>query len=232
MPAATRTRGTATGSASRARAWVVRLAAARPPTRPVSVSVVVPATDARHVDRLLQSLTSACPQHLAPEVVVVDDREGIDPPLRFDSPLPVRVVRSGGVGKSVARNVGMRAASAEWVVVLDEDQTVGTAWFEELVSDLAHAGRAVAGVAAVVVAASPETVRLGADVAYRRLVALSLGGFPGRFPRGTGHDDVELALRMARAGWTVTSGRRSAALPPQQRGVMVIEPSTSTGVVR
>jgi hypothetical protein len=199
----------------RASAWWHRLTAA-PAERPAPrVSVVVPTLGGRGLGHLLRSLDEACGDR-GPEVVVVDDRPA-GRQLELVGPLSPRVVRSGGRGRATARNVGLRSATGEWVVLLDDDLVVEDSWYDELLGDLARAGRTVAGVAARV-GGPPEIVRVGVDVAYRRLVALSLGGFQATYPRAACHDDVELAQRIARCGWLITAGRRPCAAPSPGNG--------------
>lgn len=192
--------------------WWHRLTAAPVTHPPLHVSVVVPTLGGPGLERLLRSLEEACTGR-GPEVVVVDDRPaGSGTRLELDGPLSPRVVPTGGRGRATARNIGLRSATGEWVVLLDDDLVVDASWNDELLGDLARAGRTVAGVAAR--AGGPQdVVRIGADVAYRRLVALSLGGFQATYPRAACHDDVELAQRIARCGWLITAGRRRCAAP-------------------
>jgi hypothetical protein len=184
---------------------------------PASISIVVATADDTSVTQLLASLAIACAAG-DPEIVVVDDRSDACAPLAFAGDLAPRVVRSGGGGRSVARNVGLREATSDWVVLLDDDLVVGTSWYADLLADLGRAGRAVAGVAARAGGPTAGSARLGADVAYRRLVALSLGGYQDRFPRASCHDDVELVQRMSRAGWGVVAGSRCCASVPLPAG--------------
>ena len=95
-------------------------AAATPAARP-AVSVVVPCYNGAPF--LRETLESALAQTHPPlEVIVVDDgstddsaaiAEGFGP--------PVRVIRQGNQGESVARNRGVEAATGEWVAFLDAD---------------------------------------------------------------------------------------------------------------
>jgi hypothetical protein len=89
----------------------------------MSVSVVI--TTVGRPD-LRRAVTSAAGQTLSPhEIVIVNDRPGIDVPgllcgLTLPD-VPIRHVESGGGGGNVARNVGLDAASGDFVALLDDD---------------------------------------------------------------------------------------------------------------
>lgn len=189
----------------------------RPSQVPASISIVVATADDSCATRLLASLAIACSGG-DPEIIVVDDRSDTSAALVLVDDLAPRVVRSGGGGRSAARNLGLREATSDWVVLLDDDLVVGASWYVDLLVDLGRAGRSVAGVAARARGAAAGSARLGADVAYRRLVALSLGGYQDRFPRASCGDDVELVQRMYRAGWGVVAGSRYYASVPLPAG--------------
>lgn len=183
-----------------------------------TVSIVVSALEGAALTELLASLAIACGA-AGPEVIVVDGRPAEAAPLAVTGALAPRIVRSAGGGRAGARNTGMRAATSEWVVHLDEGLVVGAGWYDDLRDDLARAGRAVAAVAARArdAAGGHGRVPVDTDVAYRRLVALSVGGFQDRFPRAACHGDVELIQHLARAGWMVVSGSRTGAAPAPDR---------------
>ncbi len=174
------------------------------------VSVVIAPKSADSAVRLLVSL--ADPRRAQPlEVVVVDARTQRVAPLESLPGVRTRVVEAEGCGASAARNLGVRAATGDWVVLLDDDAVIDGSWYDHLVADLRRAGRNAAGVLAATAGATSRSTQLGADVAYRRLVLLALGGFQERFPRDGCQPDVELAQRMSRAGWDVVPGTRSAS---------------------
>lgn len=200
-----------TAAGGRSRDASAPFPADRVPTR-VSVVIAPQSTDA--AVRLLVSL--ADPRRAQPlEVVVVDARPQRGAPLASFPGVHARVVEAHGCCASAARNLGVRAASGDWVVLLDDDAVIDRSWYDHLVADLRRAGRNAAGVLAATAGATSRSTRLGADVAYRRLVLLALGGFQERFPRDGCQPDVELAQRMSRAGWDVVPGTRSAsALDP------------------
>ncbi len=90
------------------------------PTLPISV--VIPAFNrARLLERALESVASQRPRVPA-EVIVVDDHSTDDSPQvaeRFGVRL-IRHERNLG-GNAAARETGLRAASQEWVALLDDD---------------------------------------------------------------------------------------------------------------
>jgi GT2 family glycosyltransferase len=172
------------------------------------------------------------------EVIVVDDASPDGRVSAEASRWPgVRVLplaRRGGF--CVAANSGVRAASAPYVELLNDDTTVTPGWAEAALRVLAKPG--VAAVAPLVLAAnagaatlvdsagdryfvggvagkrghgrppSPDILQGGrvfgasaSSAFYRRDVFLAVGGFPESF--GAYFEDVDLAFRLHRAGWTV-----------------------------
>jgi glycosyltransferase involved in cell wall biosynthesis len=89
--------------------------------RSISVSVIVPTFNRPSL--LQEALESIAAQTVLPrEVIVVDDGENpVTPEIvaRF-SPL-CRLIRQPGQGVQAARNAGVRAARAEWIALLDDD---------------------------------------------------------------------------------------------------------------
>jgi GT2 family glycosyltransferase len=189
-----------------------------------SVSIVVATVGRPGLGPLLESLVAT--DDGRPEVVVVDDRPGPVPPLPV-GPWVSRVVASGGRGSAAARNAGLRAASGDWVVFLDDDVELTRTWYADLCRDLAHARADVAGVHGgipvphgderSVTGSGTPAPWLTVDMAYRRMVLLCLGGFEERFPRAC-REDAELALRVARSGWRLVHGGRSTRRGVHPRG--------------
>lgn len=171
------------------------------------------------------------------EMVLVDDRPGAAPdPEALGHALSVlghlreraTVLAGGGHGPAAARNTGLRAVTAPWVVFLDEDVQVGPHWYAQLVRDLTEASPDTAGVQGVITVPLPEgrrptdwergTARLArarwitADMAYRTEALKQVGGFDERFTRAF-REDADLALRLLGAGWRIRRGHRTTLHP-------------------
>lgn len=202
---------------------------ARPPApmlrrRTVSdeeVSIVAHSAEGADLGATLESLRTACGER-RPEVVVVAGGSAPSPALDHVG-LEPRIVVPQTVGRAGARNAALRAATREWAVMLDPGTVVDPHWYDDLLADLGRAGRRAAGVAAAT-AAGASLDSLGADLAYRRLVALCLGGLPERFQRHAA-PDVELVGRMIARGWALVPGRRRSGLveerPAHGRATMI-----------
>ena len=200
-------------------------------------AVVVP-TLARPTLRVL--LGSLAAQHgpLPEEVVVVDDRPGVDRPVDLPDDLsgsvPVRAVLGCGRGPAAARNLGWQLTEAPWVAFLDDDVVLPPGWCEALASDLGAAtvtGRRVAGSQGRIVVPLPGSRRptdwerstagleqarwATADMAYRREALLAVSGFDERFPRAY-REDADLAVRVQEAGWSLVRGRRTIVHPVRE----------------
>lgn len=193
----------------------------------MSFAVVVPTIGRPSLSRLLTALdASSGPRPSA--VIVVDDRPGRPRALTLPvTELPISVRRCGGRGPAAARNVGWRSCRAEWMCFLDDDVLPGRDWFARLAVDLQDADGAAASQGRIVVPAPANrrptdderrTLRLAgaqwitADMAYRRSVLVSCGGFDERFPRAY-REDADLALRVTRAGGRIIWGARESEHP-------------------
>jgi GT2 family glycosyltransferase len=145
------------------------------------------------------------------EVIVVDD--GSSPPLRSDElePLPgARVIRCDGIGPAAARNRGVHAALAPFILFTDDDTAPSPRWIESACAFLDTRPDHV-GVEGPVVSPrfdplyerSIENPRPGAywtcNVAYTRDALLRLGGFSEDFPAAHA-EDLDLAFRALRLG--------------------------------
>src|SRR3954462_10876101 len=95
-------------------------------------TVVVPTIGRPSLDVLLDALATGTGPRPA-ELILVDDRPTGAPlaPERPGLP-PVRVVRTGGGGPAVARNLGWRTARTPWIAFLDDDVVPDTDWCERL----------------------------------------------------------------------------------------------------
>jgi histidinol-phosphate phosphatase family protein len=196
--------------------------------------VVVPTVGRSSLPDLVQALTSEAGTELG-RIVVVDDRAHPTGPLfgpgvgdAQNADPRVRVESSHGGGPAAARNVGIRASSAPWVVFVDDDVELPPGWHGALLRDLRGAARAVGGVQGRIVVPLPEDRRptdwersvaaletapwITADIAYRRAALVATGGFDERFPRAY-REDTDLALRVLDAGWSLGVGHRYAFHP-------------------
>ncbi|TDD12920.1 glycosyltransferase family 2 protein, partial [Nonomuraea diastatica] len=203
------------------------------------ITVVIPTIGRATLLDTLAAVGSGMP------VIVVDDRTapegrgGASGPSGVLESLPgrVRVVRSCGRGPAAARNAGWRAAETPWVVFLDDDVIPWPGWAEAVWKDLVDLPDDVAGSQGRIVVPLPagqsggrrptdgerHTAGLSgalwvtADMAYRRPVLESAGGFDERFPRAY-REDADLALRVMRAGHRLVHGQRLTTHPVRDDG--------------
>ena len=191
--------------------------------------VVIPTIGRLNLAPLVSSLLAETADAVG-RVVVVDDRpegEVTDPLALRVHDRRVRVHTSGGRGPAAARNVGIRATNAPWVVFIDDDVELSSGWGEALARDLRTAPRAVGGIQAEVrvplpsgpltdwqrnVAALAGARWITAEMAYRRSALLATGGFDERFHRAY-REDSDLALRVCDAGWQLRFGDRVVRHP-------------------
>ena len=187
---------------------------------PHPVSVVVPTVGrAEPLRSCLESLATCTPP--AAEIVVVD--QSGDPAVRelvdaFASS-GARLVRCEGRGVSKGRNLGIREATHETVLVTDDDCTVAEDWVATAVSLMAAephgivTGRVlpVGDPRAVPSSKDDETPRdftgeihIGAlfpnNMALHRSSVLAEGGFDERFGPAEAAEDNEFCYRWLRAG--------------------------------
>ncbi|MDQ3859817.1 MAG: glycosyltransferase, partial [Actinomycetota bacterium] len=188
--------------------------------------VVIPTLGRASLPILLSAL-AASGRQIPGRVVVVHDVRGELRLPRVDA-IELEVLRGPGRGPAAARNVGWRAASAEWIAFVDDDVVPAPDWAERLADDLAALAADVAGSQGRVVVPLPaarpptdwerdvaglERARWAtADMAYRRSVLVAVGGFDERFGRAY-REDAELALRVQAAGYRLLRGQRAVTHP-------------------
>jgi len=192
----------------------------------MSFDVVIPTTARESLGRLLDSLTAGSGPR--PErIIVVDDRAAASPPAVSARP-GVELLRSGGAGPAAARNVGWRAAGAEWVAFLDDDVVPPSDWRARLAEDLDALPARVAGSQGRIrvplaskrkptdwernVHGLEQASWATADMAYRRSAVAEVGGFDERFGRAY-REDADLGLRLTEAGLEIRRGRRHVVHP-------------------
>ncbi|MCH0541095.1 glycosyltransferase family 2 protein [Streptomyces sp. MUM 203J] len=102
--------------------------ALRATAAPAAVSVVVPTrNEAGNIRELLNRIARVLPEHSPHEVLFVDDSTDDTPDVvrsaAHDHPFPIRLLHrdrpDGGLGGAVVE--GLRAATGDWVVVMDGD---------------------------------------------------------------------------------------------------------------
>ncbi|MET8563659.1 glycosyltransferase [Streptomyces flaveolus] len=209
-------------------------------------TVVVPTIGRPCLAECLRALAAA-DGHPPHEVVVVDDRPAPDGDLPLEPAGQlldrVRTLRTGGKGPAAARNAGWQTVRTPWTVFLDDDVQVLPDWSRRLADELRQAGPDVGGVQGQLRVPLPPDRRptdwerttkglenaawATADMAYRTEALKRAGGFDERFPRAF-REDADLALRVQRAGWSLTRGTRVTRHPvrpahwwaslPAQRG--------------
>jgi hypothetical protein len=197
--------------------------------RRTSYDVVIPTCGRPSLAATVGSLLAGTARPPA-RVLVVDDRR------RRDGPLPLGRLAEGvetldgpARGPAAARNAGWRAASAEWVVFVDDDVLLPPGWHEALGRDLADLPPRCAGSQARIRVPLPPGRRptdwernvagleharwATADMAYRRAALDAVGGFDERFERAY-REDADIALRMLDAGFELVRGERFVLHPP------------------
>jgi hypothetical protein len=204
------------------------------------VDVVVPTLGRPSLRRLLDALAASAGPPPG-RVLLVDDRAGRSSPLLPGGPpgrlgARVEVLAGRAAGPAAARNLGWRRATAPWVAFLDDDVVPAAAWLADLEADLAGLPPDVAGSQGRLEVPLPAGRRptdwernvaglararwATADMAYRRAALAEVGGFDERFRRAY-REDADLALRVVRAGWRITRGRRTASHPVGPAGPLV-----------
>ncbi len=192
------------------------------------VSVVICSRDRPQL--LLETVNSVLSGHELPaEIVVVDQSREPNPAVAAASRqgCSVRYIRSETTGLSRARNIAIRAATCDLLVIIDDDMFVARDWLALLIDALRAAGPAAVVTGRVLPEAQssvpggfvPALVtddvparyvgRLSRDVlagghmaAYRQTLQ-AVGGFDERLGAGSGFpaaDDNDLGFRLLEQG--------------------------------
>lgn len=193
-----------------------------PPAAAPKISVVICAYNAeRTMQACLESLRAL--RYASYEVIVVNDGS-TDRTLEIARQFPeARIISQENQGLSVARNVGIEAATGDIVAFTDSDCVVDPDWLTYLAYSFAHGGFVAVGGpnlpppeearTAACVASSPggpTHVLLndqvaehipGCNMAFRRDVLRQIGGFDPVF-RAAG-DDVDLCWRLQNEGHVI-----------------------------
>jgi HAD superfamily hydrolase (TIGR01662 family) len=185
----------------------------------MSFDIVIPTSGRPSLARTLAAL--AGDDGPAPgRIVVVDDRRAPAGPLPASAGI---VVPGPGRGPAAARNAGLRATRATWVVFLDDDVVPAPGWRAALAADLRRLPADVAGSQGRLEVPLPPGRRptgwernvtglaharwATADMAYRRGALEAAGGFDEAFGRAY-REDADLALRLLAGGWRLVRGTR------------------------
>jgi GT2 family glycosyltransferase len=156
------------------------------------------------------------------ETIVIDDGS-TDQTSAIASKHNVRLICTENRGLSVARNLGLKAATGEIIAYIDDDAYPDPHWLTYLVAAFLHTEHAGVGGPNIAVPGDgaiadcvanapggPNHVLLSDDVAehipgcnmaFRREKLLAIGGFDPRF-RVAG-DDVDICWRLQERGWTI-----------------------------
>jgi len=173
-----------------------------------TISVVIASRDrrellARVVGQLVDQLTDG------DELIVVDDSAAeVDLGPSIDA--RARVLRSGGSGPAIARNLGWRAAAGELIAFTDDDVLVDAGWLSAVRAEFRSAPDLVAVEGRTVsrpfdqlyeysVWSDAAVNGLTCNVAYRRDALERIGGFDENF-RFAHCEDVDLFIRACGIG--------------------------------
>jgi GT2 family glycosyltransferase len=157
------------------------------------------------------------------EVIVVDDGSTDQTQAILARYPSVRAIHQPNRGLSVARNVGLRAASGAVVAYTDSDCFTDSHWLTHLVYQLECSGADAVGgpnltpedgwLAACVAAAPGQPTHVlesdqvaehipGCNMAFRREALLAINGFDAQYRKAG--DDVDVCWRMQQAGSWIT----------------------------
>jgi GT2 family glycosyltransferase len=192
-------------------------------TNPMPISVYVPCHNGdQHIARCLKALLAQ--SHAPAEILVVDDGSTDTTAERVSGFSGVRLVRhAGNLGLSAARNTGLKEARHPWVASVDVDVEPTQDWLSRLL-DLHREFPEVSGFGGRLVetqtATTPDRWRsthipqewgsqrridppflYGCNNLFCKEHVLAVGGYDERLR--TNGEDVDLANRLYRAGWTL-----------------------------
>jgi glycosyltransferase involved in cell wall biosynthesis len=103
------------------------------------ISVIIPARAAPRLIRTLDSLLSPPNRERIAEIIVIDDGE-----RAFTDPLIKHIRPDQPCTAPAARNIGIRAATGDWLAFIDADCVAAPDWLESLLK-AAHRGYEVVG---------------------------------------------------------------------------------------
>jgi len=157
------------------------------------------------------------------EIIVVDDGSTDDTQQILAGYQGVRAIAQENQGLSVARNVGLAAATGDIVAYTDSDCFANPDWVTHLVYQLQRSGAAAVGgpnltpddgwLAGCVAAAPGQPTHVlesdqeaehipGCNMAFRRSALLAINGFDPTYRKAG--DDVDICWRLQNAGQWIT----------------------------
>jgi len=182
-----------------------------------TVSIVIPSLNSRTVRGVVEALSTQTSAGMISEIVVV----GLDEPGVLQSDPRVRFISTGHpVCAAAARNIGLRAAQSEVLIVLDADCFPQPNWLARLLTGYAL-GRAVIGGGITfardnywlladnlsmfhefTIEQPPKTCRYlpTSNLLLTRQVWNTVGGMDESFPGASG-EDIDWTIRMRLAGF-------------------------------
>lgn len=185
----------------------------------IDVSVVVIGrNEGARLTRCLASVAAARWDGVTHEVIYVDSASGDDSVARAQAQgAAVRVLDAAAPCAALARNVGWRLASGEFVLFLDGDTVLDPAFVPQALAALRPASRCCAAwghrresdpgqslYTRVLdldwIYPTGETLYFGGDVLVRRAALAEVGGFDGTLKAG---EEPELCARLRAAGWRI-----------------------------
>ena len=190
--------------------------------------VVVPTMGRPSLAATLDGLAAARGRLPERVLLVLDGTAATLPPFAERLRTRVEVLAGPAAGPAAARNLGWRAARAEWIAFLDDDVVPRADWLERLAADLSGLAVDVAGSQGRLHVPLPSgraptdwernvkgleaACWATADMAFRRSALAEVGGFDERFTRAY-REDADLALRLADAGYRLVRGSRTSDHP-------------------
>jgi GT2 family glycosyltransferase len=200
-------------------------------SRQLSAAVVVCTASAEREVLLRACVRSLIAGTRTPDevLVVVDGNPALEASVAAWLPPGVQLLRTEHRGNSEARNVGLRAASADVVAFVDDDATVEAGWLAALIEPFEDSSHVLGAGGAVLPRweadrrwlpdellwtvgctyrghredVGPLRNPIGCNMAFRRHELVSAGGFATEFgKRGNALvicDETELSLRLTRA---------------------------------
>jgi len=146
------------------------------------------------------------------EIIIIDNAsdQPIDAPSKLSNGLPVRTIRLESNEGAAARNLGVKAAKGEWIIMLDDDSHPLDV---EFMNALCEAEDDIAAIGADIVLPSGEResgglpeVFVGCGVAIRRDAYLAVGGYDGSF--GYYAEEYDLCAKLILNGWRIVHDQR------------------------